>query len=108
MATKKSIAAAVEAAVPGIMAPKAKWKKPVVEFYWTNQSKNLTRVVNVRIIGGNGEEVAPITQGARDKTDAMRSVNDLIDILGGALTLQELEAAGRLRIEGPGPKNPKP
>lgn len=63
--------------------------------------------VAVSIRAANGEKLAPITQGAKDKRDAMRSVEALVHALtgmDGVAQYHRLRSAGLLAEIGPGPK----
>lgn len=73
-------------------------KKPKIEFYWYQSSiEPYDHKVNWRLIGANGEIMCQSTQGFRDKTDAIRSV----DAVAQALFSHPL---GSARIVGPGRK----
>lgn len=63
--------------------------------------------VAVSIRAANGEKLAPITQGAKDKRDAKRSLVALVEALSGVNGVAFLEARiadGSLAEVGPGPK----
>lgn len=71
----------------------------IIEYYWVNTiGKGMTVVprVMVRLCATNGEQVAQITQGAKDKRDARRSVEALAFMFGGDITA--------LQQVGPGTK----
>lgn len=60
-------------------------RKPKIVYYWTVDTKRARiagiwtnvhdRKVNWRLVGANGEIMCQSTQGFRDKTDAVRSVD---------------------------------
>ena len=86
-------------------------RKPKVEMYWSTEKKSkeemaaegaavkaynkrageeraakpspTRQVVNWRLVGANGEVMCQSTQGFRDKTDALRSINACSELLYG-------------------------
>lgn len=83
---------------------------PTIEYYWSPAHPDPARTVhrvNVRIRGANGEIVAQITQGAKDKRDARRSVEALCNIFNGGhdpKLLEDLVSLRWLKEVGPGPR----
>lgn len=81
-------------------------KKPKIELYWTpyyGGGCETNYAVSWRLVGANGEIMCQSTQGFRDKTDAMRSVESVHDIF----SYEDFDMAiklGRYRIVGPGRK----
>lgn len=81
-------------------------KKPKIELYWTktvtiNEFPYPTEhFVNWRLVGANGEIMCQSTQGFRDKTDAMRSV----DACAAVLFNYPMGLKTSARIVGPGGK----
>lgn len=84
-------------------------RTPRIEYYWSMQG--FEPRVNVRLWGANGEQIAQITQGYRDKTDARRGVQALRNMLSnsneGPRDFEDLIAGKFLREVGPG-KKPEP
>lgn len=85
-------------------------RKARVEFYWTKDNNIASldndgplHVVNWRLVGANGEIMCQSTQGFRDKTDGMRSVNDVVEMFDGSPTWI-FDTAQKIRIVGPGRK----
>ena len=81
-------------------------RKPKIELYWVSYTENLSNkpftgqhVVNWRLIGANGELMCSSNQGFRDKTDAIRSVESVANVLTG-WGINE----GFYRVVGPGRK----
>ena len=72
-----------------------------IEYYWAStslkkrQPYELAWRVMVRLKATNGEIVAQITQGAKDKRDARRSVEALAFMFGGDLTALKQVGPGR-------------
>lgn len=58
-------------------------RKARVEYYWVYLSHVPSHVVNWRLVGANGEIMCQSTQGFRDKTDAVRSVEAVTSTLFG-------------------------
>lgn len=88
-------------------------RKPKVEYYWSTHHKSklidgkegappvripdgVEHLVNWRLVGANGEIVCESRQGARDKTDAVRSVTTAAGLFNG-----DVDA---IRHVGPGKK----
>lgn len=81
-------------------------RKPVIEMYWSPvfeisttvlPDKIIDHVVNMRILGGNGEVVWHNTQGYKDRSAAFQAVVFLQVMFGQA-------PAGDYKIRGPGRK----
>lgn len=89
---------------------------PTIHYGWMPVKARAGRGAPMRIIdhkvavsirAANGEKLAPITQGAKDKRDAKRSVLALVTALSGesgALLLEGRIADGMVAEIGPGPK----
>lgn len=82
-------------------------RKPKIELYWTKDHNIASldndgplHVINWRLIGGNGEVMCQSTQGFRDKTDAMRSIDAVAHILFN----YPLGLKSSARVTGPGRK----
>jgi len=92
------------------MPAKSPKNLPTIEYYWTNvigPAMKAVAVVNVRIKAANGLQVAQITQGFRDKTDARRGVEALAHCFRAypnPTLLADLIASKTLKEVGPGPK----
>ena len=83
-------------------------RKAKIEFYWTTGVVKTGDfldyhgpVVNWRLKGANGEVMCQSTQGYRDKTDAVRSVDAVASLLFGTLVEGVLTMPKRV---GPGKK----
>lgn len=89
---------------------------PIIHYGWMPVKARAGRGAPMRIIdhkvavsirAANGEKLAPITQGAKDKRDAKRSILALVTALAGetgALMLAGRIADGSVAEIGPGPK----
>lgn len=80
-------------------------RKPKIELYWSKRPTyqvlgEFEQVVNWRLVGGNGEVMCQSTQGFRDKTDAMRSIDAVAHILFN----YPLGLKSSARVTGPGRK----
>lgn len=86
---------------------KPRLRKPRIEYSWAWQRAadapgGYDYRVNWALLGGNGEHVCGSNQGARDKYDAYRSVQNASILLGGNLSVRL--ALGDIREVGPGKK----
>ena len=77
--------------------------RPYIRYNWERQQGEYR--VNWVLVGGNGQAmVGSLHQGFRDKTDARRSVTDVIKALAGDLIELEKGVPVHLLEQGPGPK----
>ena len=73
-------------------------RKPKIEYYWTPYERkgiDPTHVVNWRLVGANGEIMCQSTQGFRDKTDARRSFEAVVDMFFGMVAAVREVGPGR-------------
>lgn len=76
--------------------------KPLIHFemYWINPNFTIDWVVNIRI-KQSSDITWSNTQGYRDKTDALRAINSLIEAMSGGNLISSLD---HIKISGPGKK----
>lgn len=75
-------------------------RKPKIVYYWTQRFTSPD--VNWRLVGANGEVLCQSTQGFRDKSDAVRSVDAVFSAFLGMTDEHGLLSG--VRQVGPGRK----